>query len=69
MSDTRIPSNVIDQLGRYSQDQIAEVKARNDVLQQRAQSYLGLSNTIYQLGLSSLSNHFKLLSQQNQWIA
>jgi hypothetical protein len=73
MSDTRIPSNVIDQSGRYSQDQIqdqiAEVKARNDVLQQRAQSYLGLSNTIYQLGLSSLSKHFKLLSQQDQWIA
>ena len=50
MSDTRISNfNVIDQSGRPSQDQIqdqiTEVKARNDVLQQRAQSYLGLSNT------------------------
>ena len=74
MSDTRISSfNVIDQSGRYSpdqiQDQITEIKARNDVLQQRAQSYLGLSNTIYKAGLASLSKHFKLLEDQNRWIA
>lgn len=74
MSDTRISNfNVIDQSGRPSQDQIqdqiTEVKARNDVLQQRAQSYLGLSNTIYRAGLMSLSKHFKLLEEQNKWIA
>lgn len=70
MRDTRIPSfNVIDQSGRPSQDQITEIKARNDVLQQRAQSYLGLGNTIYRTNLMSLSKHFKLLEEQNKWIA
>jgi hypothetical protein len=70
MSDVRTSNfNVGDQLRSSFQDQITEAKARNDVLQQRDQSYLGLGNTIYQAGLMSLSKHFKLLEEQNKWIA